>query len=245
MEETLNLLAEIDKVLDLGQKGLARVDEANGIEKKANDFLKNNLDFDAELGREYDKWSRATRWQDVSRDGYANRSHLAPLQPLRDFITRFLDASDIKTHPAQQYIRTGEVFVGRRALRDILSQAKTKIYIQDNYLDQEVFALIQPYFENNTDLEARLLTTDKISTAFKSDLNMFTKQFGRIAAKTHNQAHGRFIILDDSDVYSVGHSLKDVGKKADAILKIENNEAKKKSIEDFENWWSGGQKIEI
>jgi hypothetical protein len=243
MDDTLKLLAEIDKVISLGQKGLARVNEANDVAKKAEDFLKNNLNIDDEFGREFDKWSKVSRWQDMSRDGYANRSHLAPLQPLRDFLTRFLDTSDVKTILAQQYVRTGEVFTGRRAIRDILSQAKSKIDIQDNYLDSEVFAILEPYFENNANLQSRLLTGTRVNNAFQSDLTVFAKQFGRISAKAHDQAHGRFIILDGEDVYSVGHSLKDLGKKADVISKIGSEEALKKAIEDFENWWRAGQEI--
>lgn len=244
MNEALKLLEEIDKVLGLGEKGLARMSEANAAELQAKIFLQNNLDSDSELGREYEKWSGKTTWyQDIAPSGFANRSHLAPLQALRDFLTKFLDASDIKIPPAQQYVRTGEVFTGRRALRVILSQAKEKIDIQDNYLDQEVFALLQPYFETNANIEVRLLTTDRVSNVFKSDLKAFINQFGRVAAKTRDQAHGRFIILDSNEVYSVGHSLKDVGKKADAIVKIEDAEAKKKAIEDFENWWNSGKEI--
>ncbi len=242
-EEAIKLLAEIDKVLQLGEKGLARVSEANGAEKKLKDFMQTHLDFDSELGREYEKWSKTGTWyQDVVSNGFANRSHLAPVQTLRGFLTKLLDASDIKTPPTQQYVRTGEVFSGRRVLRDILSRAKSKIDIQDNYLDPEVFAILEPYFQNNANIEARLLT-NQASNAFKSDLALFSKQFGRVAAKTHNQAHIRLIILDGDEVFGVGHSLKDIGKKADAVSKIEDEVAKKKAIEDFENWWGAGSDI--
>lgn len=242
-EEAIKLLAEIDKILQLGEKGLARVSEANEVEKKLKDFMQTHLDFDSELGREYEKWSKTGTWyQDVVSNGFANRSHLAPVQTLRSFLTRLLDTSDIKIPPTQQYVRTGEVFTGRRVLRDILSLAKTRIDIQDNYLDQEIFAILQPYFENNPNLSARLLTSDKFKPGFMTDFPLFLKQYGRVEAKTNNQAHIRTIILDGSDVYSTGSSIKDIGNKGDAILKIKGDEAKK-AIEDFETWWSSGQEI--
>ncbi len=244
MEEALKILAEIDKILQLGQKGLARVNETDDVEKRAKEFLQNNLDFDSELGRRYEKWNSATWWKDIPRDGFATTSHLAPLGNLRQFLTDFLDERDIKPLSNQQYVRTGEVFAGRRILRDILSRAKEKIDIQDNYLDLEIFAILEPYFQNNANLGVRLLTGDNVSSAFKSDFALFSKQFGRVNAKTHDQAHGRFIILDSNEVFSVGHSLKDVGKKADVISKVEADEAKRKAIEDFETWWNGGKVVD-
>lgn len=243
MKEALNLLKEIDNVLTLGEKGLVRVNEAKDIEKRTKEFLKNNLDSDSELGREYEKWSKSTLWKTVSRDGFANDSHLAPLKRLREFLTKLLDTSDIEASASQQYVKTGEVYSGRRALRNILSKAKNKIDIQDNYLDHEVFVVLEPYMQNNTNLNVRLLTGDKIKASFKSDFSLFFSQFGRVEAKTHNQAHGRFIILDDDEVFSIGHSLKDIGKKADVISKIETENARKRAINDFENWWKNGKKV--
>lgn len=243
MEESLNLLKEIDNVLSLGEKGLARVNETDDVENKAKNFLKINLDLNSELGREYDKWGKGTWWKTMSRDGYANDTHLAPLKGLRGFLTRFLDISDVGVSPSQQYIKTNEVYSGRRALRMILSKAKNKIDIQDNYLDHEVFFILEPYFQSNTNLNARLLTSDKVKNSFLSDYPLFFNQFGRVEAKTYDQAHGRLIILDNTEVYSVGHSLKDIGNKADVISKIETEEARKQAISDFESWWTNGKEI--
>jgi len=243
MEKALDLVKEIDKILELGQKGLAKVDEAGKLEKEANEVLKNNLDFNSEFGREYEKWSKQTFWKIQSRDGFATQSHLAPLERLREFLTRFLDNSDVKSLPTQQYIKTGEVYTGRRILKDILSRAKNTIDIQDNYLDTEIFVILEEFFRKNPLLKVRLLTSDRASNDFKSDLSLFSEQFGEVSAKTHNNAHGRFVLIDNNEVYSTGHSLKGIGKKADVISKIEENNAKQSAIEDFEKWWKEGNNL--
>jgi hypothetical protein len=237
MEEPLNLLKEIDNVLTLGEKRLVRVNETDEVEIKTKNFLKNNLDLNSELGREYDKWGKGTWWKTMSRDGYANDTHLAPLKGLRGILTKFLDINNTGVSPSQQYVKTNEVYSGRKALRDILSRAKNKIGIQDNYLDHEVLYILEPYFQSNANLSARLLTSVKFKNSFISDFSLFSNQFGRVEAKTHDQAHGRLIILDNTEVYSVGHSLKDIGKKADVISKIETEEARKQALSDFESWW--------
>ncbi len=241
-EEAIKLLAKTDETLLLGKKGLARVTETNEVEKELKTFLNANLDFDSELGREYEKWSKTTIWKTIPGDGFANQSYISPIIMLRDFLTRFLDVSDIQAPPTQQYVKTGEVYTGRKVLRDILSRAKNKIDVQDNYLDQEIFAILQPYFENNANIEVRLLT-NQANNAFKSDFDVFSKQYGRAKAKYNNQAHIRLIILDSNEVFSIGHSLKDVGKKADAVSKIEDDDARKKAIDDFESWWKNGTQI--
>lgn len=241
MEEALKLLEEIDRVLQLGE-GVARVNEAAEVETKALSFLQESLDFDSLLGRRYDKWRKQGYWKNESRDGYALRSHLAPLGILRQFLTDYLEEKDVKAPLKQEFVGTGKVYSGRSALREILSHAKTKIDIQDNYLDPEIFAILEPYFENNANLEARLLT-EKVRNAFKSDFALFQKQFGRISAKAHDNAHGRFIILDGNEVFSVGHSLKDIGKKADVISKIEVEATRQEAVKNFENWWNDGKEV--
>ena len=241
VEEAIKLLAEIDGVLQLGE-GVARVNEAQDIETKTLNFLQNSLDFNSLLGRKYDKWRRQGYWKHQSMDGFALRSHLVPLENLRGFLTDYLDEKDIKPSPTQKYVGTGKPFTGRSVLRDILSRAKKKIDIQDNYLDHEIFAILQPYFEANASLKARLLTSDKVKPGFMTDFPLFLKQYGRVEAKINDKAHIRFIILDGTEVYSTGSSIKDIGKKGDAVLKIESDEAKK-AIEDFETWWNGGSDI--
>lgn len=244
MEDALNIIQEIDKVLALGEKGLARESEARDVEIRAKNFLENTLDLDSELGREYDKWHRSPIWKTPSHDGFANNSYLSPLSSLRNFITKLLDESDVDVPVDQQYIGTGKVFTGRKALREILKNAKVNVDIQDNYIDQEIFAILEPYLENNSSLQVRILTSDKAKPSFLSDFEAFKNQFGRTAAKIHDQSHGRFVILDGSDVFSVGHSLKDIGKKADVISKITDDAARTDTIKDFEKWWADGLEIE-
>jgi len=244
MEDAINILQETDKVLQLGEKGLARTTEVSEIEKKIRIFLHDNLDPDAEIGREYEKWSRTGTWyRTLPRNGFADESYITPVQILRSFLTKFLDANNVITPPTQKYIKTGEVFTGRRILRDILSNAKKKIDIQDNYIDLDVLAILQPYLENNSILELRLLTGEQVKKDFLSDFSLFAKQFGKVSGKKHDKVHGRFIILDGQEVFSVGHSLKDLGKKADIISKIEDQLAMKDTIEDFEHWWNEAENL--
>ncbi len=93
-------------------------------------------------------------------------------------------------------------------------------------------------------MEIRLLTKDgnyRDLKPFIQELPLFQQQFPSLTVKSHDQAHGRFIIIDGQKVFSPGASLKDIGKKADLFSEVTEDTAKQDLIEDFENWWNLGQ----
>jgi len=55
----------------------------------------------------------------------------------------------------------------------------------------------------------------------KLDLKKFNSQYPIINVKTFTKSHDRFLIIDNSTVYHIGASLKDLGKKWFAFSKIE------------------------
>ncbi len=243
-KEAFKLLEKIDKILLLGEKGLARVEEVSEIEILLKNFLKDSLDSDSEIGRRFEKWQKVSRWKIIPRDGFAVRSHFAPLEGLRNFLTEYLEEENIQPQPTQKLVKKGEVYTGRKVLREIIGKAKNTIDIQDNYINVETLSILEPYVGANEKLKVRL-TTDKIEPPFKSDLSLFFQQFGRITVKVHKEAHGRFIILDEGRVYHLGHSLKDFGKKTDMISEVIETKAKNDTIRNFEDWWEKGKTVEI
>lgn len=229
------VLADIDRVLNLGR--LARIDETDKAENMCRVLLATALDKDSILGRGFDIWNRQTTWKSVSTDGYATKSHLDPLNGLRGWLTKFLDELDAEPSPSQQYVKTGEVYTGRKAIRNIVEQAQSSIDIQDNYLDHTILSLLEPLAKANPAIIIRLLT-DHVSGTLMSDLPLFVQQYNvSVQLKKHKAAHGRFIILDNSFVYSTGSSLKDHGNKGDIITKVEIDADKNKLIADFDIWW--------
>lgn len=54
------------------------------------------------------------------------------------------------------------------------------------------------------------------------DIKKFNSQYPNLTYKLNNDFHDRFIILDDNEVYHIGASIKDAGKKSFGITKIED-----------------------
>ena len=125
----------------------------------------------------------------------------------------------IKTHltPNEGIFYDGQIFDAYQFVSDIVKSAKKSIVLIDNYVDDSVLTLLS---KRNKSVEATIYTA-AISMQFKLDLKKFNSQYPTINVKTFTKSHDRFLIIDDSIVYHIGASLKDLGKKWFAFSKIE------------------------
>jgi len=117
----------------------------------------------------------------------------------------------------------------------IIRQANNSLWICDPYMDEKIIEEIS----NVIALEVRLLTT-KVLGLFKQRLSAAIQQFPKktIEAKTYNKFHDRYYIIDKDQVWTLGTSYNQAGKKSTTLIKIKNDDEKKKIISDFEDWWS-------
>ena len=65
------------------------------------------------------------------------------------------------------------------------------------------------------------LFTRKISPQLETDIRKFNEQYDPLTIKTFPKAHDRFLIIDGKDLYHIGASLKDLGKKWFAFSKMD------------------------
>ena len=114
----------------------------------------------------------------------------------------------------------GQIFDAYSLIIDIISQAKQKILIIDNYIDDSILKMLS---KKNKDVEVVILTTQN-SNIRKLDIQKFNKQYPVLKLAYTNKFHDRFIVLDNKELYHIGASLKDLGKKCFAISKIEDDE---------------------
>ncbi|GMT45757.1 MAG: hypothetical protein IEMM0006_1589 [bacterium] len=86
----------------------------------------------------------------------------------------------------------------------------------DNYIDENVLMLLS---KRNQGVSATIFT-GKISKQFETDLKKYNQQYPGIELKHFTKSHDRFLIIDQKDIYHIGASLKDLGKKWFAFSKI-------------------------
>lgn len=241
-QQLVQLLERYEAAKDLLQKGLLRESEASSLRNELRTALKSVLNDDSELSREYDKASKRTYWRRVTNDGYLHSMDGGELSMLAWYVEQTLERAGAATPPQQLVINASQFYTARSALRSILKTAKTTIDIFDEYLDsQEVLDIVEPYVEAG--VTVRLLKASP-SRAFQSDVAAMRQQYGNILELRDyvTGCHDRFIVVDGVTVYTVGGSLKDLGKKKTVITKILSSEAGKLK-NDFNEWWSSARTI--
>ena len=115
---------------------------------------------------------------------------------------------DSNIPPIQGIFYDGQVFDAYRFVSDLMRKAKRSIVLIDNYVDDTVLTLLDKR-ENGV---TATIYTQRISSQFQLDVDRHNAQYSPIEIKLFNKAHDRFLLVDD-EVYHIGASIKDLGKK--------------------------------
>ncbi len=125
-----------------------------------------------------------------------------------------------ETEFKQSIFFDGQIFDAYSLIIDIIRQARQKILIIDNYIDDSILKMLS---KKNKNVEVVIFTTQN-SNIRKLDIQKFNKQYPVLKLAYTNKFHDRFIVIDNKELYHIGASLKDLGKKCFAISKIEDDE---------------------
>lgn len=115
---------------------------------------------------------------------------------------------DTDIPPMQGIFYDGQVFDAYRFVSDLIRKAKQSIVLIDNYVDDTVLTLLDKRSEG----VSATIYTQRISSQFQLDVDRHNSQYPLIEIKRFNKAHDRFLLIDN-EVYHIGASIKDLGKK--------------------------------
>ena len=118
----------------------------------------------------------------------------------------------------QKIFFKGQIYDAYSIIIDIIKSANKKILIIDNYIDDNVLKMLS---KKKKDVEVTILTSIK-SNIEKLDIKKFNKEYPILKLEKTNKFHDRFIIVDNKEMYHLGASIKDLGKKCFGINKIED-----------------------
>ena len=121
--------------------------------------------------------------------------------------------------PVQGVFFDGQIFDAYALVSKIIKSAKTSIKLIDNYIDESVLTILA---KKSNNVKVTLLT-NKISKKLELDIYKFNQQYPSMEAKILKCSHDRFLVIDDTEIYHLGASLKDLGKKWFAFSKININ----------------------
>ena len=118
--------------------------------------------------------------------------------------------------PVEGIFYDGQIFDAYAFATNLIRSAKKSIVLIDNYVDESVLLMLSKRGE----AVGADIYTQSISRQLQLDLERHNSQYPPIGIHTCRRSHDRFLIVDNSDVYHIGASLKDLGKKMFAFSKM-------------------------
>lgn len=140
--------------------------------------------------------------------------HEKQLDYLTDKVDFFVRTS---LPPVEGIFYDGQIFDAYKFATDLIRSAKISILLIDNYVDDSVLLMLSKRDKGVT----ATICTHTISNQLNLDIQKHNSQYPQIEVKTYKQSHDRFLIIDNTDVYHIGASLKDLGKKMFAFSKLD------------------------
>ena len=110
--------------------------------------------------------------------------------------------------PAQGIFYDGQVYDAYTFVADLIRKAERRIVLIDNYIDDTVLTLLDKRKEG----VAAIVHTSRMTKELELDIDKHNAQYRPIEINIFKRSHDRFLIIDD-DVYLIGASIKDLGKK--------------------------------
>ena len=133
-----------------------------------------------------------------------------------NFNKLFEALEDKSLKPKQGIFYDGQIFDAYIFINDLLKSANEEIVLIDNYIDETIFTLFSKY----PNIRIKIYT-QTITKQLKLDFEKYKKQYQNIELFEFKNSHDRFLIIDKKEIYHIGASLKDLGKKWFAFSKFE------------------------
>jgi hypothetical protein len=159
--------------------------------------------------------------------GFAVNNRINRLEDHLVDLTKKVNQIDLqistKLIPTQGVYMDGQVFDAYELTSRIIRSAKKRIVLIDNFIDEQTFTQLS---KKQPDVQVSILTKTAIAGENNSskqvalDLKKANEQYGNFEVIPFSKSHDRFLIIDLSEVYHLGASLKDLGKKWFAFTKL-------------------------
>ena len=122
--------------------------------------------------------------------------------------------------PKQGVFFQGQLFDAYVLFENLLQKATREIILIDNYVD---LSILERLAKKQSGVNVKIYTHPR-TTLTQLDVDTFNRQYPQLELHTTNSMHDRYLIIDGADLYHIGASLKDLGKKCFAFNKMDDAE---------------------
>lgn len=163
------------------------------------------------------KWANSVL-KDYLLKGYSINKRLSELERTVAQHTEKIDFF-VRTAlpPVEGIFYNGQIFDAYKFATDLVKSARRSIVLIDNYVDETVLLMLS---KRSVGVSATIYT-QRITQQLQLNLDRHNSQYPPIDIRTYRDSHDRFLIVDETDVYHIGASLKDLGKKMFAFSKLD------------------------
>ncbi len=199
---------DLDVILSVGY----RVKSAEGIvfRQWANKILKEYL------LKGYAINTRMAAMEDrVDRRLAKHDDRIAALEQKVDFFVQ------TNTPPQQGVFYDGQLWDACSLVEKLIARAKLTILLIDSWVGVGTLDMLA---KKRKGVAVTLVTSPRGNRLAPSDIAKFAAQYGVLDVKASAAFHDRFLILDDRELYLIGASLKDLGKKCFGFTKMDAGE---------------------
>jgi toxin-antitoxin system, toxin component, fic family len=120
----------------------------------------------------------------------------------------------------QKIFFNGQIYDAFSLMVEIVEKAEKELILIDNYVDVNTLNILS---KKRKQVDVMIVTSGK-GNLTKKDVTKFNSQYPKLTVKINEDFHDRFIIIDRTEVYHVGASIKDAGKKSFGITKLEEQD---------------------
>ncbi len=151
--------------------------------------------------------------------------HDAEIVELKDKVDFFVQT---QTPPIQGVFYDGQLWDACSLVEKLVARAKTSILLIDNWVGAETLDMLA---KKRKGVSVTVVTSEHKDrngrprpTLAATDIVKFNAQYPTLTVRYSEKFHDRFLILDDKEIYLIGASLKDLGKKCFAFTKLDSGE---------------------
>lgn len=153
--------------------------------------------------------------------GYSINQRMNRIENNMDLLSKKVLEIDFQIHtdlPLNQGVFfDGQTYDAYDFVNKLIKRAKTSIVVIDNYLDDSVITQLTKKHKN----VSVYLLSKTINKQLQTDITKANTQYPTFKGITFDKAHDRFMIIDQTEIYHIGASLKDLGKRWFAFSKME------------------------
>ncbi len=159
-------------------------------------------------GTKFRQWANQVL-KDYLLKGYAMNRRLSAVEDQVADLSQKMDFF-VRTSlpPVEGIFYDGQIFDAYRFVADLIRKATRSIVLIDNYVDDSVLAIM----DKRQNGVSATIYTQKISRQLQLDIDKHNAQYPPVKVESFNKAHDRFLLIDD-EVFHIGASIKDLGKK--------------------------------